>query len=459
MTNSHETSPTTSSGHARPPWWRRLLFPLGMTAAGVGVFWMIAGHTLSHGEVEQLPPETPRQSSDPNAVAVTASPVTLRPVRRMVEAVGTLWGYEEVSLKAKVEGRVKRVLHDVSDRVGSGETIVELDATDAELAVRQAEKNLLIELARLGLTEAPTKDFDVWKVPLVTQAQIRAENAKSKVDRAVVLVKRSVISNEELADRQTEHRAAEAELANQVLVANAGLATIQLRQESLAIAQKQLEDTVIRVPFPSSPIPGMDQAVYAVTSRNLSEGTYVRVGDEVCRLVIDHTLKLRVAVPERHSAEIRVGQLADIFTSSLSTPVSGKVARINPAVQQSTRTFEVEILCPNGEGKLKAGGFAKAEIATHLDEATPTVPLESLVTFAGITKIFVIEGEAVREVRVALGVQDTDWVEIATPRLPAEAQVVTSGQTALADGTAVFVRESDSPRQTAQERPAGRKSH
>ena len=140
MTNPIETSLTMSSTYSHPPWWRRMLFPLGMTAAGVGVFWMIAGHALTRGAVEQLPPETPRQSLNPDAVAVTAAPVMVRPVRRTVEAVGTLWGYEDVSLRAKVEGRVTRVLHDVSDRVSSGETIVELDATDAELAVRQADR-------------------------------------------------------------------------------------------------------------------------------------------------------------------------------------------------------------------------------------------------------------------------------------------------------------------------------
>lgn len=434
--------PPLSDHPPRPrPFWRRMLFPLGMTVASAGVFYMIAGHTLSHGDVEQLPPEPPRATSNPNAIAVTVDSVTTRPVRRTVDAVGTLWGYEEVTIRAKVEGRVKQVRHDVSDRVAAGEILVELDATDAELAVRQAEKNLLIEVARLGFTEAPAKDIDVWKIPLVMQAQVKLDNARAKADRASSLAKRAVISSEELAERQTESRSAEAELANQILVANAGLATIQMRQESLAIARQQLQETVIRVPYPSKPIPGMEQAIYAISKRNVTEGAFVRVGDDICRLVIDRTLKLRVNVPERHGAEVQVGQLVDIFTSSVATPVVGEVSRINPSVDPTTRTFEVEVLCPNGEGKLKPGSFAKASIATRLDNQATTVPLEALVTFAGITKIFLTEGNTVREVRVSLGVQNTQWVEIATPQLPPDAHVVTSGQTALANGTPVFLRD------------------
>ena len=41
--------------------------------------------------------------------------------------------------------------------------------------------------------------------------------------------------------------------------------------------------------------------------------------------------------------------------------------------------------------------------------------------------------------QVTLGVQTTDWVEITSPALPPGARVITSGQTALADGHAACV--------------------
>lgn len=447
MTSQHAAPVHTAP--ARPSWFRRALFPVGMLAAGVGLFWMVAGHSLMRGDVEQLPPESPRGSTDPDAVAVTVSPVTMRPVQRTVEAVGSLYGYEEVTLRAKVEGRIKRIVHDVSDSVAPGDAVIEIDPADAELAVRQTEKNLLAELARLGLTEPPAADFNVRNIPLVSQAKVRLDNAKTKFERASQLAKKSVISAEELSDRTTEMRAAEAELANQILLANAVLATIQTRQEALAIARKQLDDTVLRAPIPSAPVPGLEHPAYAVTKRTVSEGALVRVGDEVCRLVIDRALKLKVAVPERYTTDVQLGQKADVLTSSSTTPFPGKVTRINPSVDPTTRTFEVEILCSNEAGKLKPGGFAKAAIATRLDERAVTVPLEALVSFAGISKIFVTDGDKVRELRVALGVQETDWVEISTPAIPDGTQVVTSGQAALAEGSTFFIRPT-TPTRTAQ---------
>jgi hypothetical protein len=41
---------------------------------------------------------------------------------------------------------------------------------------------------------------------------------------------------------------------------------------------------------------------------------------------------------------------------------------------------------------------------------------------------------------VKLGVQSTDYVEISEPRLPAGAQVITSGQSALAENSPITIR-------------------
>ena len=81
------------------------------------------------------------------------------------------------------------------------------------------------------------------------------------------------------------------------------------------------------------------------------------------------------------------------------------------------------------------------------------MPEEALVTFAGVTKVFVVRDGAAREVKVTPGVrlelQDGErtlhWLEVtaepgAKVKLTAGDQVVTSGQTQLSDGKAVRVR-------------------
>jgi hypothetical protein len=76
------------------------------------------------------------------------------------------------------------------------------------------------------------------------------------------------------------------------------------------------------------------------------------------------------------------------------------------------------------------------------------------VRFAGITKIFLVEKGRAKEVQVSTGVASDQWIEIAGSRIPADAQVVTSGQTVLADGTPVYVRPSSVSARASERQPA-----
>lgn len=375
-------------------------------------------------------------------VSVTVEPVVLRSVQRSIDAVGTLHGYEEVVVSAKVGGRVRRILHDVGDRVSAGEVLLEIDPTDYELSARQAEKALNVELARLGLNSPPTEGFDVMDLPTVVQARARLDNAKHHLENTRSLMERKAVSSDEFADRQFTERVAKAVFDGELLSARASLAVVQMRQEDLAIARQQLADTLVRVPVPTHALPDQQAGSfdYAVTARQVSEGTFVAPGSPVFRLVIDDWLKLRVPIPERHGSEVKLDQKVNIQSSGSDLTFVGTVTRINPAVDTTTRTFEIEISVRNGDRRLKSGSFAKAAILTRIDADAVTVPLESLVSFAGVTKIFVVENGRARAVQVEPAYQTNAWVEVVGGHLPAGAQVVTSGQSALSEGREVKLR-------------------
>jgi RND family efflux transporter MFP subunit len=427
--------------------WRSKLLWGFVVLLALGGGWAFANRNLSQTEKEPLPPATEASERDPAAVMVTVEPVAYRPVQRSVEAIGTLYGYEEVSIAAKLDGRVRKIHHDVSDPVKPGDLLVEFDPTDYELLLGQAEKSLRVDLAKLGVNDLSAEaKFDRERLPAVMRARERMNNAKLRYERARTLARSGGVTPEELGDKTAEFHAADAEYHDQLLMARSLVATVEMKREALAIARQQLQDMQIKVPAPSQPVPGMEYgATYVVSQRAVSEGSFVRTGTEVCKLVIDRMLKLRVLVPERHSNDIQRGQQVQVSTAAHPQPITGRVARINPTVDPVNRTFQVEIEVPNADGKLKPGSFAKAAILTKLDSDVATVPLEALTTFAGITKVFVVEDGHAKEVRVTLGVQNTEWVEIAQPPLSRDASVVLSGQSALAEGTPIAVRRPAAP--------------
>src|SRR5690349_9894818 len=116
-TLSHDRKPTPSASassgviesvKARRSWKSRLLWGVVVLAA-LGAGWTYANRSLSQPDKEMLPPETEANTHDPDVVMVTVEPVAYRPVQRSVEAIGTLYGYEEVTIAAKLDGRVRKI--------------------------------------------------------------------------------------------------------------------------------------------------------------------------------------------------------------------------------------------------------------------------------------------------------------------------------------------------------------
>ena len=137
----------------------------------------------------------------PVAVPVTVAPLERRTVERTVDVIGTLRGWEQVTIGTKKTGRVVKVRHDMGDRVHPGEPLIELDPVDAKLAVEQAESKYLGEVVKLGINRRQAEEFvkkygisedlllgpvaseAIAKVPAVVLKQVAKEKAIQNLAR------------------------------------------------------------------------------------------------------------------------------------------------------------------------------------------------------------------------------------------------------------------------------------
>ncbi len=400
------------------------------------------------------PADTTTLAADQPAVAVTVIPLTRVSLKRVVPVVGTLDPYKDVMLATKVDGRVLRVRRDTGDVVMPGDVLLELDARDYVLDVEVARQALEAELARLELTELPGPGTDPEKlvehVPAVMKAQATLEEAARKVDQKRTLVEERGGSKEDLAIMLAERKVADATLRQTKSETRAALSGTRRLKANLDQAEQRLRDAVLRAPVPDEWSawaavvgPAATPLRYTVAQRMVWEGEMVRSMPEklVYRLVITHILKLRSAVPERHASEVKVGQAAIIRVDAHDRPFPGIVTRVSPIVDTQNRTFQVEIEVPNGDQRtaLKPGTFAKAEIQTRTDPGVATVPPGAVVSFAGVTKVFVADGDRARAIEVEVGRRDKDWVEVIGP-IPPTAQIITTGLSQLVDGATIRIR-------------------
>ncbi len=173
----------------------------------------------------------------------------------------------------------------------------------------------------------------------------------------------------------------------------------------------------------------------AVSLKQAAVGEYLAAGAPVATLVRTHPLRLRLPVPEREAAGVRVGQTVRLTLEGAATVHQGRVVRLSPIVQEQNRTLLVEAEVPNPNAVLKPGAFTRADIVTEGSQPVIRIPAASLVTFAGVEKVLVVRQGKIVEVRVQTGRREGDRIEIVAGLKPGESVVLEPGN--LAPGQAV----------------------
>jgi RND family efflux transporter MFP subunit len=365
------------------------------------------------------------KAQEPRPVRVVAAAVGRLP--RTVTVTGTLAADEEVVAGFKVAGRVSEIAVDLGSPVRKGQVLARLDPTDFRLRVEQAEAALRQVRAGLGLPrDGSTENVDPEKTALVREARAVLEEARLNRDRMARLWEKNYIARSEvdaslsrLLVAESRYQAALEEIRNrQELLAE--------RSSGLALARQQLADAVL-----NAPIDG------AVRERRASVGEYLAAGAPVFGLVRNHPLRLRVAVPERDAPSVRVGQAVRVLLEGDPAVHAGRVARLSPSIQEQNRTLIVEAEVANRDGRLRPGSFARAEIVVEADRTAVMVPASTVVTFAGLEKVFVVKDGKAVEKRIQTGRRSGDRVEILEGVAAGEQVVADPGS--LVGGTPVTV--------------------
>jgi RND family efflux transporter MFP subunit len=345
----------------------------------------------------------------------TAVPVSLTPVRqvrvipaaeretaRLVSASGTLAAEEQIILGTKVIGRLGEIGVDLGSRVRKGQAIARIDQSDYRLRVDQAEAALQQARVRLGLPPTGNSDkVDIEQTATVRQAAAVLTEANLSHNRMVELWERKFIARADLDTAVSQLAVAEGRYQDAIEEVRNRQAVMVQRRSELEIARQQFADTVITSPFDG-----------AVSERQASIGQYLPAGAPVVTLVRTDPLRLRLAVPEREAGLVRIGQSVDLTVEGDPNKYQGRVARLSPAIAENNRTLMIEAEVPNRQGNRRPGSFAKADIVVEAGQPIITVPVDAIVTFAGIEKVLTIAKNSAVEKRVHTGKRLDNQVEI-----------------------------------------------
>lgn len=276
----------------------------------------------------------------PQAAAASAAVQTLElapqdlitlaraPLARGVEVSGTLKAVNSAFVKAKVAAELLSLSVREGDTVRPGQVLAQLDTTEFDWRLRQAEQQAAAARAQLEI------------------AQRQLANNKA-------LVAQGFISSTALETSVSNETGTQATL-------QAALAAVELARKARADA------TVV------APIGGL------VAQRLVQAGERVSVDTRLLEIVDLGQLEVEAGVPPDQAAALRVGNAAQLMVDGSSEALAAKVVRINPSAQAGSRVVPA-YLAVAPHPSLRQGLFVRGFIELERRQALviPTTAVRS----------------------------------------------------------------------------------
>jgi HlyD family secretion protein len=341
------------------------------------------------------------------------------PMIRQVRGLGTLIPEEIRWIAARTSGRVDKIVIRPGAIVTPDSVIVELSNpdvvqasanADSQLKAAEAElTNLKVQLER-GVLEAEAADARAKSE--YEQAKLRAEVNEDLFKDGLVSpleLRLSRVTAEESETRykieQKRFAFSKESVAPQLAVKDAEVDRLRAQAR---LRREELNALSVRA--------GVDGVLQQLP---LDVGQQVQPGTNLARVADPSRLKAEVRIPETQAKDIQIGQLASIDTRN--GIITGKVARVDPAVQNGTVLVDVALTgdLPRGaRPDLSIDGTIELE---RLDDVVfvgrPAFGQER--STVGIFKLDA-EGSYASRTQVQLGRSSVNTIEIVSGLAPGE---------------------------------------
>ncbi|HEY0777190.1 MAG TPA: efflux RND transporter periplasmic adaptor subunit [Gemmatirosa sp.] len=386
-------------------------------------------------KLEQQAQQTARNDSVP-AVSVT----TVASADSVAEfnLPGNVQAEREAAVYARATGYVRRFLVDIGQRVRAGQVLAVLDIPDVQEQLREARAN-------------------------ESQAEATLRLARVELARWRILYRDSVITREELDQRQANYDAAVASVAaaaanvrrnaelvgyGSVIAPFTGIVTARNVDEGVLVSGSGGSTTTNPASLGGNTILASNASSGQTTgaggtsstlggsasgSSGASSGSSGGAGasgvggsGSLFRVAQADTVRLYVGVPQSYAADVRTGLHATVHVPDMpQRTFVGRVVRTAGALDAATRTLLTEVDVPNLDRRLLPGMYAT--VSFRLTRATPPVmiPGGSLLVRQQGAQAAVVGRDSVLQIRqITVGRDYGSRMEVLTGLRPGDLVVV-----------------------------------
>ena len=190
-----------------------------------------------------------------------------------------------------------------------------------------------------------------------------------------------------------------------------------------------------------------------ITYRSVGPGTFVgpleKTVTPIYKIKQVDKLRLHIAIPEKYTSEIKIGNNVKFKVSSLPTDTFiGKIDRLADEIEKNTRSEMVEVEIDNKSEKLLPGMYAYAMVAIKRPEVH-ALPLAAVTQIGNQSFCYFLhDGKAV-QMTIQTGPNDGKWIEVDNKKVQnnwvtftGDEQIIVGDLAEISDGQAVDVVES-----------------
>jgi multidrug efflux pump subunit AcrA (membrane-fusion protein) len=254
---------------------------------------------------------------------------------RTIELPASIHGYIETPVYAKVPGYMKTINVDKGDHVKAGDVIAIIESPETDKQVADARSFLWIQ----NVT-------DVRNQELVRQ-QVVPQQTADQTHSAMLQAK--ALYQQELAMQQYE----------------------VVRAPLDGIVTARFVDPGTLIPAATSPVSATPNAVFLPTNNTSTP---------IVSLASQSPLRVYAYVPQTFSSLIKDGDPATVTVADFpNRKFTGTVTRHPEALDQTTRTMQVEVDLPNQDRSLFPGMYANMKMTAHVRSSNLTAPDDALI--------------------------------------------------------------------------------
>jgi len=339
---------------------RRFVKPFLIVAAVVIVAGSLVGLRLT-----QAKKDDPKSAEKPVLEFTPAdiATVEMRELQRSLSISGSLSPVLQATVRSKVPGEVQKVIVREGDRVTEGQVIATIDTADLK--------------ARMDA-----------QVAALEESRAKANIAQKNRENNQQLLRQNFISQNAFDTTQSVYEGA--------------VAAVKSAQAQLRIAEKAMQDAVVRAPFAG-----------IVSRRMINVGEKVGIDSPLFTVVDLAKMEIEAPAPASEIPAVKVGQVAQFRVDGFGERAfDGRIERINPSAEQGSRSITLYVSVANRDGALKGGMFAKGQLILDRSPPTAVVPAGALREEAGQAFVYTIENGKVARRAVTVGMREEGLVEI-----------------------------------------------